>query len=84
MKRSLLLVVLIGLSGCAQMGWEKPGSTIEEYRVDHYACEKDARQSGYFGGGIYGTVNMQKFFNSCMESKGYYMRKVQPGETTQK
>ena len=36
-----------------------------------YECEKDARQSGYFGTGIVGSINMQNFLNGCLESKGW-------------
>ncbi|MEJ0020405.1 MAG: hypothetical protein WDN25_28415 [Acetobacteraceae bacterium] len=69
--RSLLLI-LLGLSGCGQNSqWIKEGTSIQDYNSDSYACERDARQSGYFGGGLVGALNMQSFFNKCMVAHGW-------------
>ena len=63
------------LIGCATpMIWDKSSGTQAEYNKDSYECEKDARQSGYFGGGIAGALNMREFFKTCMVSKGYILR----------
>jgi hypothetical protein len=59
------------LAGCAQKVWTKPGLTQAEFNRDQYMCEKDARQSGYFGGGIAGAIAMQEFQNKCMVANGY-------------
>ena len=59
------------LAGCARMVWTKPDFTEEDFRVDRYACERDMRQSGYYGSGYAGAMNTQGFFDRCMESKGY-------------
>lgn len=34
-------------------------------------CERDARQSGGFGTGIVGAIEMQSFFNRCMVARGW-------------
>ena len=66
-------VVIALLSvGCAQVYWTKAGFSNQEFLSDRYACERDMRQSGYFGGGLVGMLNAQDFFDRCMASKGYY------------
>ena len=75
-----LSAALLCVSACAQNVWVKPGSSQADYNTDSYACEKDARQSGYFGGGIGGSINMKEFFNRCMIAHGW---SVQGSETQQ-
>lgn len=73
MQRVIVVALItLGLTGCAKpMIWNKPGGTQQDFATDQYGCEKDARQSGYFGGGIAGTINMQEFFKRCMVAHGY-------------
>ena len=71
-RGSVLGLLLGGIVGCAQPVWTKPGYTEAAWRADRYACERDARQSGYYGGGIAGAIEMRGFFDRCLESKGYY------------
>jgi hypothetical protein len=73
---ALLILAAVSISSCARTVWDKAGASQQDYNVDSYACEKDARQSGYFGSGIIGGVNMQNFFNRCMVSKGWYQRRA--------
>jgi hypothetical protein len=61
------------------MIWDKPGATRAEYDRDSYECEKDARQSGYFGTGLIGALNMREFFKKCMNAHGYELRQSAPG-----
>ncbi len=75
MQRNLVLaLLLLGLSGCAPTIWDKPGVTQAEFNTDTYECEKDARQSGYFGGGLAGALRMKKFYGKCMVARGYTAR----------
>lgn len=63
------------LAGCASpMMWNKYGATQTDYQQDSYVCEKDARQSGYFGGGITGAINMREFFKHCMVAHGWSLQ----------
>jgi hypothetical protein len=75
-RRIRWITVIVGLlpSACAPMIWDKAGGTQDEYNKDSYDCEKDARQSGYFGGGIGGAINMRQFFQKCMVAHGYTLR----------
>jgi hypothetical protein len=57
--------------GCAPGKWSKDGAAQQDFATDSYDCEKDARQSGYYGGGLVGAANMQGFFNRCMEAHGW-------------
>ena len=56
MKKRAFISILLTLAGCApQVVWTKPnGFTQQDFAQDSYACEKDMRQSAYFGGGIAG------------------------------
>jgi hypothetical protein len=53
------------------------GRRKQDFNVDHYAREKDARQSGYFGGGIIGAVNVSNYFKECMVAHGWTQRTSQ-------
>ncbi len=79
----LLAFSVLASASCARTVWTKAGLTEEEFRVDDYACERDMRQSGYFGAGWVGALHAQGFYERCMQAKGY--RKVResysPAET---
>ena len=56
----LLLVLLVLLTGgCAKTVYRHPNYTPQRWAQDSYECERDMRQSGYFGTGIYAQMNMQ-------------------------
>jgi len=76
MKKSVLctLALTILFTGCAPMIWDKSGGTQAEYNRDSYECEKDARQSGYYGSGLSGALELKEFFKRCMVSRGYTLR----------
>jgi hypothetical protein len=75
MKRGLLIVFsAAALAGCAPMVWDKAGVTQDDYNQDSYQCERDTRQSGYFGGGVVGAMNQRDFFKRCMVAHGYTLR----------
>ena len=72
-KLSALLLTLT-LASCAHnRTWVKEGATQQDFAADTYECEKDARQSSYFGGGLVGALNMQSFEARCMVAHGYSM-----------
>ena len=77
--RLILAVAAASRSGCANT-WDKPGATLHDFNVDEYACEHDARPSGYFGAGIAGAINMQNFFDKCMVSKDWVPHPGQGGQ----
>jgi hypothetical protein len=73
MRRSLVVVlVAFSLTGCARYVWTKAAFTEQEFNRDSYECEKDARQSGYFGTGLAGALNMREFNDRCMVARGWY------------
>ncbi len=74
--KKVFLAVLVGyfLNGCTPMVWDKAGASPQDYNQDSYACEKDSRQSGYFGYGLSGQINMQAFFDKCMVAHGWHKR----------
>ena len=64
--------VLALASSCGpRMAWMKAGATEADFRRDSYECERDARQSGYFGSGFVGQMNMESFAGRCMRARGY-------------
>ena len=67
-------VVSVILSGCAPTIWDKPGATQADFARDSYDCEKDMRQSGYYGGGLVGALNAEEFSDRCMVAHGYTAR----------
>jgi len=73
MNTKILLLAFI-LVGCAPMIWDKSGATQDDYNRDSSECEKDARQNGYYGNELFGTMNMMEFLKRCMVSKGYTLR----------
>ena len=73
--RCVPILAALTLFGCApsapQTVWTKQGAADGAYQADSYDCEKDARQSGYFGTGLIGAVYMKKFFERCMYAHGW-------------
>lgn len=72
--RNVFIAAVFSLAACTPTVWDKPGATQADYNTDHYNCEKDARQSGYFGGGIAGAINIRNFFRECMIPHGWSAR----------
>ena len=54
------------------MVWVKPGASQQDYATDSYNCERDMRQSGYFGTGIIGALNADDFASRCMIAHGWH------------
>lgn len=77
-----VLLYALSLLGCAPTLWSKPGATQQDWATDSYVCERDARQSGHFGGGIVGAVNLKSFYERCLVSKGY-QQQAREGGTSQ-
>ncbi len=71
-KGYVACALLVMVAGCApSIIWTKVGATQPDFATDSYQCEKDARQSGYFGSGLAGAVNMQGFAERCMTAHGW-------------
>jgi hypothetical protein len=72
----LLVFMLLLTTGCAQYMWvredgRRDQSAIDQFRKDSYECERDVRQSGYYGQGLYGAIEAQGFGERCLRAKGY-------------
>ena len=76
-----LVLSLYLLSGCASKAqWTKPGFNPNEFKQDCYLCEREAnilasQQAGAMSSAvnplfIY-AITKKKFYNNCMEGKGY-------------
>jgi hypothetical protein len=77
MKRIIVAgLVALCLAGCAPTVWRKDGATAQDFNVDSYACEKDVRQSGYFGSGLSASLDMEAFYNKCMVAHGWTPQKT--------
>ncbi len=77
MRRSILFIIIaFGVSGCTQHVWVKANATQQDYNIDFYACEKDMRQSGYYGSGVIALAEMEGFFNRCMFARGWSLQEV--------
>lgn len=72
--RNIALAGVLICTACAPTIWDKPGATQADFNADSYACERDTRQSGYFGGGLVGALEMRQFAERCMVAHGYEKR----------
>lgn len=72
------MAVLLCLGACAQpqKAWVSTSTTATaaDFKLAQYDCQKDTRQSGYFGTGFVGAVNMSDFFSQCMAAHGWTLR----------
>lgn len=80
MKVSLLqfpgiLLLCCGLTACSESAWYRPDGSRANIVADRYFCERDFRQSHYFGRGIVFAMNAGEFFGRCMNAKGWERRK---------
>jgi hypothetical protein len=66
----LFVVVLLGVGGCANTTWHKPGSTKQDFSSASDACQSEARRSGYYGI-LAGPVNMRDFQERCLAAHGW-------------
>jgi hypothetical protein len=73
MRRAVVLLLLVlSTTGCARAYWTKAGFNQADWNRDSYECERDMRQSGYYGTGLFGALNAQNFEERCLVAKGYY------------
>lgn len=82
--KAVILVVsgsFLAVTGCAEKVWVKDGASQQDFKRDSYSCERDMRQSGYYGSGLLGAVAAMEFSNRCMEAAGYSMQQ-QPTQAT--
>jgi hypothetical protein len=70
--KKLSLILLVVLCGCSTTVWFKEGATQQDLTTDTYECERDARQSFYFGAGLAAAINMREFQRRCMNARGWY------------
>lgn len=80
----ILIFLFLILAGCTQYMWTRTdGRTdqeaVDQFRKDRYECERDMRQSGYYGGGLAGAMEAQGFGERCLRARGY--KKV-PADST--
>ena len=80
-KTCLIIIATFFVVACTPMVWDKRGATTQDYNKDSYECEKDSRQSGYFGGGFSGAINMQAFFDKCMIAHGWNKKPANNGSS---
>ena len=64
-------LMLLCVAGCTPTTWYKPGASQQDFTTTSYECERDARQSGYFGIGLSGAIEMASFQARCMGAHGY-------------
>ena len=67
----LVAVVALVHAGCGRVVYRHPNYTPQKWAQDSYECERDARQSGYFGGGIAGAMAMRDFYDRCLAARGW-------------
>lgn len=70
----LMLGSFLVLGGCAQKLFVKAGASTQDFTTDRYSCERDSRQSGGFGTGLVGAMQVQEYFNRCMSAHGWNLQ----------
>jgi hypothetical protein len=80
--RLALLVWVITATGCARWYWTKAGFTQDDWNRDSYECERDMRQSGYYGGGVAGAIEARNFQERCLVARGYYKERANSGQSS--
>ena len=73
---SAVLLLVAGNAGCARFVWVKPGASQQDFQRDAYECERDMRQSGYFGTGFAAAINAQDFQERCMMARGWFKQRA--------
>ena len=76
MRRLLAFTSLVLVPGCAQSVWVKDGADSQDFARDSYQCERDVRQSGYYGTGPAGVANAQGFQQRCMVANGWHLENI--------
>jgi len=74
MRRVILAIavaVAVVQAGCSRVVYRNPDYTPQLWARDSYECERDSRQSGYFGTGILGQLNMLEFYDRCLAARGW-------------
>ncbi len=67
----VLVAAAVLQAGCGSVVYRHPNYTPQLWARDSYECERDARQSGYYGGGISGAINMREFYDRCLAARGW-------------
>lgn len=72
MRRTIVLLGL--LTSCTSPNWVKSvdSSYSGNAQAAQFECERDVRQSGYYGAGLIGAYNANSFYRRCMMAKGFY------------
>lgn len=79
----LIVSTFLFLGGCAQKVFVKSGASTQDFATDRYLCERDVRQSGEYGTGLAGAMEVQGYFNRCMSAHGWGLQdKEQVTRTT--
>lgn len=66
-------MLLLALAACGHhLVWRKHGATKDEFRVDHYECERDARFT-YREARETSTDTDLDFMRECMETRGWQL-----------
>lgn len=78
-RLGLLLLLLVGLGGCARYYWSNPAGTAEQFDRDNREC---AREASAPGSAALGVVN-QAQYRGCLTARGWVRDKqfepVPPG-----
>jgi hypothetical protein len=72
------------LAGCARFIWVKAGASQQDFQRDAYECERDMRQSGYFGSGILGGIEAQNFQERCMVARDWSKQRADGGASSER
>lgn len=78
MLKLIYVLVLMSMSACTPMIWDKDGATQMDFNKDDYACRKDAIAYGgaaYVGYGVVQRRPDVGLYRTCMQASGYTQRR---------
>jgi len=72
-KSLTAMAAVLLLTGCATQAWVKEGASQQNLATDSYECERDLRQSFYYGRGLIAWANMNAYERRCMVARGWHL-----------
>lgn len=85
MKIARIAIICLGVSGCTQSTWVKPGASLTDLETEKAACEYEAVKATASGGnfgmstpigaGIAEGMKQAEIQNLCMKSRGWSIQR---------
>jgi hypothetical protein len=87
MRVARIAIICLGVGGCTQATWFKPGASLSDFETEKAACEYEAAKatassggvgfgmSAAIGAGIDEGLKRAEVQNLCMRSRGWSLQR---------